>query len=215
MPRDDLHQLLLTVLSVPTLEVTTATCVQNLASIYDDDELRWDVGDVHWDVGVVHWDPGGYGELLAAPTIQVPSLPGHAYTELRKLRLRWDGLSSLWINALLRLPRKLEVLHLQMNGNRHAHHPVIEFMPLDCALRPVPGSLRTLAIYPQHHELRDTYPDTWEDGFNINWGTSGFRDFDKLESIGIPFNSRVTQGRYGESGREQAILPPKSITKFR
>lgn len=194
-------------MSVPTLEVITATCVQSLASIYDVDGLRWDVGDVHWD-------PGEFGELLAAPTLQVPSLPGHTFTDLRELRLHWDGLSSLWINALLRLPRRLEVLHLQLNGNRHAHHPILESMPLDCALRPVAGSLRTLAIYLEHHELRDTYPDTWEGGFNINWGTSGFRDFDKLDSIGIPFNSWVTQSRYGESGREQSVLP-ESITTFR
>ena len=134
MPKDDLHKLLVTILSAPSLEVITTTCVHSMACIYDTNELRW--------------DPGEFGELLGAPTLQVPSLPGHTFTELRELRLHWDGLSLLWINALLHLPRRLEVLHLQMNGKRHAHHPVLESMPLNSAIRPVANSLRELAIHP-------------------------------------------------------------------
>lgn len=183
--------MLCVVLSVPWLEAVAVTCIQDQPDIYDVSEF--------WR------EPSGFEDLLVAPSRRLPDLYGNKCTDLRELRLHWNGLPLSWVSALLELPRRLEALHLQVNGHRLSYHPRDD-IPLNSALRPVVDTLRKLVIYPEKHESRDRDPDIWDDGFRIEWGPGGLREFEKLDFVGIPAHS-WTGPRFHSPPQEHRLLP--------
>ncbi|MBE3042693.1 hypothetical protein IMZ48_08990 [Candidatus Bathyarchaeota archaeon] len=197
VPRDVVDDLLCAVMSAPSLETVTATYARDLADFYH-------VGEYH------HIPPG---PRLARP---LPILGSSRCTDLRELRLHWDHLSLDWLSALLRLPRSLEVLHLQLSRS----NPLVQkdgrpAVPLNSALRPVAHSLRELTIFPiKDYGDKPREDECWRDDLHIEWGDDGLREFRSLEYLGAPADS-WTPAFYSFRRPEGALLAlPESLERL-
>lgn len=135
------------------------------------------------------------------PPEPLPALPVSRCTNLRELRLRWDGLPLPWLSSLLRLPRRLEIFHLEISLHHTAQYSDdVAIPPLDTVLKPVADTLRTLSMIPVETS-RDVEGEPWEvsmEDVGFRWSSNGLRSFTKLETLAIHVSSfgefKVIQG---------------------
>jgi hypothetical protein len=144
----------------------------------------------------------------------LPLIQGTKVTALRFLRLRWDGAPLSWISELLRLPRRLEVLHLQFSLRYSLWGPGV-FMALDAALEPVADTLITLTLLPVLDFDDKTDNETYMEDVGCCWSNCGLKGFKKLENLGLPGSSleefRRLMSGHGSGSENEQQLPEKSL----
>jgi hypothetical protein len=146
-----------------------------------------------------------------------PALEATKFTNLRKLTLRPDGVRLSWLSEALRLPRRLEILILQFSLLRALpyRYPVAD-TALDSMLEPVAHSLRTLIIEPHDsHEIANSRDALDMGDVGFRWTPRGLREFQHLETLGIPGSVFGDQWRPRENGVDaHPLTVPASIEEI-
>lgn len=190
-----LERLICTLLTAPSIEALSATYARDLP---ESDPLD---------------------KRYRAPSFTAylfPPLPTSRCTNLRELRLRWDGLSLHSLSLLLHMPKNLEVLQLHFSISCSPNHDGGMRMCLEEALKPVAHSLRELEIFlvQDYEKSPSSGWNNWRANVGLWWGEEGLREMKKLESLAIPANSWRNYEDYRRS-YPGLLAGPESLVKLR